>query len=66
MARMMWDHSWYSPGDWALPKWWTDGVNVRGSARMTHAEQREFYESRFVRDVLGHNGGITTLPRRKV
>ena len=54
----------YKAGDWQLPKWWTQGPPVR-DRKATHAEQVAFYESRFVRDVLGHNGGITTLPRSK-
>jgi len=64
MPRMKWSHSWYRPGDWSLPTWWTQDIGVR-SGRSTYAEQVAFYESRFVRDVLGHKGGITTLPRRK-
>ena len=61
--RLTWDRTWYRPGDWSLPAWWTDGVLVRGNTRMTHAEQSAFYNGRFVREVLGHTGGITTLPR---
>lgn len=55
--------NWYEPGDWELPAWWTDGVLVRGTQRMTHAEQVAFYGGRFVREVMGHEGGITTLPK---
>ncbi len=57
-----WDHSWYRPGDWALPRWWTDGPPVR-SGRATHADQVQFYNSDFVRNVLGHTGGMTTPPQ---
>ena len=57
-----WEHSdWYRPGNWALPRWWTDGPPVRGG-RATHAEQTVFYNGPFVRDVLGHTGGMTTPP----
>ena len=53
---------WYVPGDWSLPKWWTDGPVARGNGRLTHAEQVTFYSSPFVRNVLQHSGGITSLP----
>ncbi len=59
-----WSHSWYSPGDWALPDWWTEGSPAR-SGRMTHSEQTDFYASPFIVNVIGHSGGITTLPRSK-
>jgi len=60
-----WHSSWYTPGDWKLPAWWTDGPPVR-SGRASHAQQTEFYDSWFVREVLKHKGGIRTLPRRKL
>ncbi|MHC4302432.1 MAG: hypothetical protein ACYS7Y_34670 [Planctomycetota bacterium] len=56
---------WYVPGDWKLPAWWTDGVLVRGSTRMTHREQENFYAGRFMREVIGHQGGIYVLPRQE-
>ncbi len=53
----------YEPGDWALPKWWTDGPPRRmGSEPYSYQELESFYSSPFVRNVLGHEGGITTLP----
>jgi hypothetical protein len=57
-----WDHSWYRPGNWALPSWWTAGVPMRVGYKPTAAEQAYFYDSPFVRNVLGHSGGMTTLP----
>ena len=61
---MQWERSpWYRPGNWSLPRWWTDGMLVRGKTRMTHAEQETYYNSAFVRDVLNHDGGITRPPR---
>ena len=63
MTDRQWDRSWYTPGDWALPTWWTAGVQVRGAVPMTHAQQQAFYSGPFVRDVLGHSGGLTTLPK---
>lgn len=58
-----WDRSeWYEPGDWKLPRWWTNGPPVRNGERATREEQETFYNSPFVRDVLGHKGGITTPP----
>jgi hypothetical protein len=53
---------WYTPGDWALPRWWTDDPPARAGYRCTHAEQAAFYGGRFVREVLGHTGGITCTP----
>ena len=61
-TRMQWDHSWYSPGNWALPGWWTKGPPVREGERATYEEQEVFYSGWFVREVLGHKGGISTLP----
>lgn len=60
---MQWDRSpWYRPGDWALPRWWTDGILVRGAIRMTNAEQTTFYNGRWVREILNHDGGMTVPP----
>jgi len=56
-----WNNTWYSPGDWALPAWWTSGVPMR-SGRATTADQRHFMNGPFVRNVLGHTGGMTVLP----
>ena len=53
---------WYRPGNWALPRWWTNGPWAR-DGRLTHAEQRVFYTGRFCREVLGHTGGMTTPPK---
>lgn len=58
-----WDHTWYRPGNWSLPGWWTSGPPVRGGRVATHAEQIEFFDSNFARNVLGHTGGITTPPK---
>jgi len=44
-----------------LPAWWTSGLPVRGGV-YTREDEIAFYSSDFVRDVLGHTGGITTLP----
>ena len=52
---------WYRPGDWSLPKWWTDHPPVRGNVS-THADQVQFYSGPFVRNVLGHAGGHTRPP----
>lgn len=54
----------YRPGDWALPRWWTDPPLARGR-RMTHREQHDFYNGQFVREVLGHTGGMTKLPKTR-
>jgi hypothetical protein len=53
---------WYEPGDWVLPRWWTDGPPHRDNGRYSHQELENFYSSPFVVNVLGHKGGITTLP----
>jgi hypothetical protein len=53
---------WYEPGDWSLPGWWTDGPPVRDNEPLNHAEMTAFYSSPFVRNVLGHKGGITKPP----
>jgi len=53
---------WYTPGDWALPKWWTGGVVMRTGHKATTADQVQFFNGPFVRNVLGHTGGMTTLP----
>ena len=61
--RFDWERSsWYVPGDWSLPRWWTNGPPAR-DGRATFEEHKAFYSSRFVREILGHDGGITTLPR---
>lgn len=56
------DHTWYTPGDWSLPQWWTSGVTMRTGYTPTTADQQYFFNSPFVRNVLGHKGGMTTLP----
>ncbi len=53
--------SWYQPGSWSLPKWWTEGPPIRGGVA-THAQQVTFFSGAFVRNVLKHQGGIDTLP----
>ena len=60
--RTVYSHSWYRPGDWSLPTWWTSGPPMRDAVRATMADQDYFYNSPFVRNVLGHKGGMTTLP----
>lgn len=61
--RKQWERSsWYRPGNWSLPRWWTNGPPVRSGHRATHAEQQEFYNGWFVREVLGHKGGMSVLP----
>lgn len=57
-----WDSTWYRPGNWALPRWWTDGVVMRTGFQPTTADQQYFYNGPFVRNVLNHTGGMTTLP----
>jgi hypothetical protein len=58
-----WSHSWYRPGDWALPTWWTEGPPLRDAGTATYQEQEAFYNSKFVRENLGYTGGMTGLPR---
>lgn len=54
---------WYVPGDWALPKWWTDGPPTRGPHdRLTYQELEEYYSGWFVTHVLKHTGGLRDLP----
>ena len=53
---------WYSPGDVLLPRWWTDGPPLRSGETYTYQEIADFYSGPFVVNVLGHTGGITTLP----
>jgi len=53
--------TWYRPGNWSLPEWWTNATG-RG-VRLTHTEQEVFYNGQFVREVLGHEGGMTTTPK---
>ena len=60
--RNQWDHSWYRPGAWTLPGWWTNGPPVRNGGRATREEQETFYNGWFVREVLGHTGGLTRPP----
>jgi len=55
---------WYKPGNWNLPDWWTDYPPASRGHRCTHAEQTVFYNGWFVREVLKHEGGITTLPKK--
>lgn len=62
-TRTDFDNTWYQPGDWKLPKWWTDGVTMRVGFKASTADQEYFYNSDFVRNVLGHKGGMTTLPK---
>jgi hypothetical protein len=56
-------HTWYRPGDWKLPGWWTEMPPGR-SGKLTHSQQTDFYNGAFVRNVLGHTGGMTRPPRR--
>lgn len=58
-----WSHSWYEPGDWELPQWWTAGVTVRQGFATTFEDQQYFYNSNFVRNVLKHEGGMNRLPK---
>ena len=51
----------YRPGDWSLPLWWTEGTSGR-NGRLTRAEQEVFYNGWFCRKVLGHTGGLTRHP----
>ena len=53
---------WYEPGNWALPRWWTDGPPIRTGFKATYQELETFYTSPFMVNVLGHTGGMTTLP----
>ncbi|KKK50082.1 hypothetical protein LCGC14_3128550, partial [marine sediment metagenome] len=34
--------SWYKPGDWSLPNWWTS-MPPSKKGKLTHAEQVAFY-----------------------
>ena len=58
-----WTTSWFTPGDWALPTWWTDNPPIRGGGQATHQQQADFFNGNFVKNVLHHKGGITTLPQ---
>ena len=61
-GRLEWERSsWYRPGNWALPRWWTNGPPVR-DGRATYAEQEVFYSGWFVREVLNHKGGMSVPP----
>jgi hypothetical protein len=57
-----WSHSWYEPGNWKLPEWWISDIPTRGD-RSTWQEQNQFYSGPFVRNVLGHTGGISIPPK---
>ena len=52
----------YLAGDWRLPKWWTSDPPVRTGYTCSYQELVKYYSSPFVVNVLGHKGGITTLP----
>jgi len=56
------NHTWYNPGDWKLPGWWTNGPPGR-DGRATYEEQVGFYGSEFVQKTLGHRGGMTSPPQ---
>lgn len=60
--RTQFDHTWYTPGNWSLPAWWTSGVPMRTGHKATKADQEYFYNGPFVRNVLGHTGGLTKTP----
>ena len=45
-----------------LPRWWTDNPPASRGHVCTHAELVAFYSGPFVVNVLGHTGGINTLP----
>ena len=53
--------SWYKPGDWSLPNWWTS-MPPSKKGKLTHTEQVAFYSGWFVREILGHKNGITVFP----
>ena len=60
--RTVYSHSWYRPGNWALPAWWTSDAPVR-DAPASFDDNNTFFNGPFVRNVLGHKGGMTTLPK---
>ena len=45
-----------------LPSWWTDYPPARPGHRWTYQELENFYNGWFVREVLGHKGGMTVMP----
>lgn len=45
-----------------LPRWWTDYPPARPGHRWTYQELENFYNGAFVREVLGHKGGMTVMP----
>jgi len=57
------DRTWYKPGDWSLPAWWTSDAPIRIGFKATTADNDHFLNGPFVRNVLGHKGGMTTLPK---
>ena len=57
--RTQFDHSWYTPGDWSLPAWWTSDAPVRDGPA-TFDDNHFFFNGPFVRNVLGHTGGLTS------
>jgi len=56
---------WYEPGNWSLPDWWTDWPPARSGHKWTYQELETFYSGWFVIEVLGHTGGMTTLPKER-
>lgn len=54
---------WYRPGNYSLPKWWTGGVCIRVGYKPTFEDQEYFYNSRFMKEIIGHKGGMTQLPK---
>lgn len=47
---------WYTPGDWALPRWWTDGPGDRDNVQLTVDQLNHCYQTAF-----GHPG-VHVLP----
>ena len=45
-----------------LPGWWTKYPPARPGHRWTYQELENFYNGDFVREVLGHTGGMTVIP----
>jgi len=62
MNRKYYIGNWYEPGSWELPKWWTEGPPGK-DGRLTHEEQIVFYNSKFCKETLKHDGGITKCPQ---
>lgn len=46
----------------SLPEWWTDYPPARPGHRWTYQELVNFYNGWFVREVLGHEGGMNVIP----